>query len=132
LTNRTTVEVRAASFRRLRGPTYVAVLADEAAFWYSDEWSSNVDVEILNAVKPGLLTTRGPLIIASSPYVRRGVLWNAFRKHYGPSGDPLILVARGASRDLNPSLPQSVIDREYEKCHPSDRPAAQDRATGGR
>jgi hypothetical protein len=115
LTNRISVEVRAASFRRLRGPTYVAVLADEAAFWYSDEWSSNADVEILNAVRPGLLTTRGPLIIASSPYARRGVLWNAFRRHYGPDGDPLILVARGGSRDLNPSLPQSVIDREFEK-----------------
>jgi hypothetical protein len=79
------------------------------------EWSANADVEIVNAVKPGLLTTRGPLIIASSPYARRGVLWNAFRRHFGAQGDPLILVARGASRDLNPSLPQSVIDREYEK-----------------
>jgi hypothetical protein len=115
LTNRITIEVRAASFRRLRGPTFVAVLCDEAAFWHSDEWSANADVEIVNAVKPGLLTTRGPLIIASSPYARRGVLWNAFRRHFGAQGDPLILVARGASRDLNPSLPQSVIDREYEK-----------------
>jgi hypothetical protein len=115
LTNRITVEVRAASFRRLRGPTYVAVLADEAAFWYSDEWSANTDTEILNAVRPGLLTTGGPLIIASSPYARRGVLWDAFRKHYGREGDPLILVARGTSRDLNPSLPQAVIEREYEK-----------------
>jgi phage terminase large subunit-like protein len=96
LTNRITIEVRAASFRRLRGPTYVAVLLDEGAYLYSDEWSSNADVEIVNAVRPGLLTTGGPLIIASSPYARRGVLWNTFRKHYGPNGDPLILVARGA------------------------------------
>jgi hypothetical protein len=115
LTNGIAIEVRAASFRRLRGPTYVAVIADEAAFWYSDEWSGNADTEILNACRPGLLTTRGPLIIASSPYARHGVLWNAFRKHYGSEGDPLILVARGSSRDFNPSLPQSVIDREYEK-----------------
>jgi len=115
LTNRISIEVRAASFRRLRGPTYVAVLLDEGAYLYSDEWSSNADVEIINAVRPGLLTTSGPLIIASSPYARRGVLWNAFKKHYGPDGDPLILVARGSSRDLNPSLPQATIDREFEK-----------------
>jgi hypothetical protein len=115
LTNRIAVEVRAASFRRLRGPTYVAVIADEAAFWYSDELSNNADTEIINAVKPGLLTTRGPLIVASSPYARRGILWTSFRKHYGPDGDPKILVAQGSSRDLNSSLPQSVIDREYEK-----------------
>jgi hypothetical protein len=43
------------------------------------------------------------------------VLWDAFKKHYGPDGDPLILVARGASRDLNPSLSQAKIDREFEK-----------------
>jgi hypothetical protein len=115
LSNGIAIEVRAASFRRLRGPTYVAVIADEAAFWYSDEWSGNADVEILNACRPGLLTTRGPLIIASSPYARRGVLWTAFKKHFGPEGDPLILVARGSSRDFNPSLPQSVIDREFAK-----------------
>jgi hypothetical protein len=120
LTNGITIEVRAASFRRLRGPTYVAVIADEAAFWYSDEFSSNADTEILNAVRPGLATTGGPLIIASSPYAKRGVLWETHRKHYGPDGDPLILVAQGTSRDFNPSLPQSVVDRALER----DRAAA--------
>ena len=39
LTNGITIEVRASSFRRLRGPTYVAAICDEAAFWYSDEYS---------------------------------------------------------------------------------------------
>ena len=120
LTNGITIEVRAASFRRLRGPTYVAVIADEAAFWYSDEFSSNADTEILNAVRPGLATTGGPLVIASSPYAKRGVLWETHRKHYGKDGDPLILVAQGTSRDFNPTLPQSVVDRAMER----DRAAA--------
>ena len=117
LTNGISIEVRAASFRRLRGPTYVACIADEAAFWYSDEFSSNADTEILNAVRPGLATTGGPLIIASSPYAKKGVLWETHRKHYGPDGDPLILVAQGTSRDFNPSLPQSVVDRALERDH---------------
>jgi hypothetical protein len=115
LTNGITIEVRAASFRRLRGPTYVAVICDEAAFWYSDEFSANADAEILNAVRPGLATTQGPLIVASSPYAKRGVLWELHRKHYGAAGDPLILVAQGTSRDFNPSLPQSVVDRALER-----------------
>lgn len=102
LTTGVSVEVRAASFRRLRGPTYVAVIADEAAFWYSDEFSANADAEIINAVRPGLATTGGPLVIASSPYAKRGVLWETHRRHYGPDGDPLILVAQGTSRDFNP------------------------------
>jgi hypothetical protein len=115
LTTGISIEVRAASFRRLRGPTYIAVIADEAAFWYSDEFSANADAEILNAVRPGLSTTGGPLIIASSPYAKRGVLWEAYRKHFGKDGDPLILVAQGASRDFNPSLPQPVVDRALER-----------------
>jgi hypothetical protein len=120
LSNGVDIEVRAASFRRLRGPTYVAVIADEAAFWTTDESSSNPDREILDAVRPGLATTGGPLILASSPYARRGVLWQGYKRHFGPGGDPLVLVAKGATRELNPSLPQSVIDRAYER----DRAAA--------
>jgi hypothetical protein len=48
------------------------------------------------------------------------VLWDVFRRHYGAGGDPLILVAHGTSRSLNPSLPQRVVDRALEK----DRPRA--------
>ena len=102
LTNGITIEVRAASFRRIRGVTCVAVLADEVAFWLSEE-STNPDVEILNAARPALATTRGPLIAISSPYARRGALWETYRKDYGPDGDPSILVAQGTSRDFNPS-----------------------------
>jgi hypothetical protein len=114
LNNGIAVEVRAASFRRLRGPTYIGVIADEAAFWFSDE-SANPDTEILNAVRPGLSTTRGPLIIASSPYAKRGVLWEAHRKHHGPDGDRLVLVAQGSSIEFNPSLPAGVVERALER-----------------
>src|SRR6185503_9438958 len=88
LENNISIEVRSASFRRLRGPTYVAVLADEAAFWYSEEFSANTDVEILNACRPGLATTSGPLIITSSPYATRGILYETYKRHYGADGDP--------------------------------------------
>ena len=120
LNNGISIEVRSASFRRLRGPTYIAVIADEAGFWYGDEISANADTEILASVRPGLSTTGGPLIIASSPYAKRGVLWQAHKQHYGKDGDRLILVAQGESRIFNPSLPQSVVDRALER----DRAAA--------
>jgi hypothetical protein len=115
LNNGISVEVRPASFRKLRGPTYVAVIADELAYWYTESSYANPDVEILNAVEPGLATTTGPLILASSPHARRGALWDVYRKHYGPTGDALTLVAHGASRTFNPTLPQRVIDRALEK-----------------
>jgi hypothetical protein len=108
------LEIRAASFRGLRGMTCVAVIADEACFWPSDE-SANADVEILNAVRPALSTTQGPLIVISSPYAKRGAVFEAYRAHFGEGGDKRILIAKGASRDFNPSLPQSVVDRALER-----------------
>ena len=93
------------------------MIADEAAFWYSDDFSANADTEILNACRPGLATTGGPLLIASSPYAKRGELWETHRKHYGAGGDPLILVVQGSSREFNPSLPQSVVDRALARDH---------------
>jgi hypothetical protein len=90
------IEVCAADYRRLRGLTFIAAIADEVAFWSSD-YSANPDDEILNAVRPGLATTGGPLSMISSPYARRGELWRVFQRHYGAAGDPLIMVAKGSS-----------------------------------
>lgn len=116
LSNGIDIEVRAASFRRLRGPTSVAVIATEAAFLYTEE-SANADTEILNAVRPSLATTGGPLIVITTPYSRKGEVWNLYRNHYGRDGDPLILVAQGASRHFNPSLPERVVQRALERDH---------------
>ena len=116
LTNGITLEVRSASFRRIRGMTCIAVFGDEVAFWHSDE-SANPDTEILNAARPALATIGGPLIAISSPYARRGALWDTYKKHYGPEGDPSILVARGTTREFNSGLPQSIVDRALERDH---------------
>jgi hypothetical protein len=115
LTNNISIEVRPASFRKLRGPTYIAIIADELAFWFTESNYVNPDVEVLAAVRPGLLTTSGPLIMASSPYAKMGVLWDTYRKHYGPDGAPSVLVAKGSTRDFNATIPQSEIDRELER-----------------
>jgi hypothetical protein len=115
LTTNINIEVRPASFRKLRGPTYIGVIADELAFWYTDSEYANPDVEILAAIRPGLLTTRGPLIMASSPYAKQGVLWDTYRKHYGPDGAPTVLVAKGTTREFNSTIPQSEINRELER-----------------
>lgn len=39
------------------------------------------------------------------------MLWDVYKHHYGSKGDATILVAQAPSRILNPSLPQSVVDR---------------------
>ena len=114
LNTRIDIAVRPANFKTIRSITAVAAIGDEVAFWALDG-SANPDTEILTAIRPALATTGGPLIVISSPYARRGELWQTYRKHFGPDGDPLILVAQGASTTFNPSLPQKVVDRAMER-----------------
>ena len=114
LSNRINIEVRPCNRVSVRGPTYISVIADEVAHWFTSTDFANPDVEILSSARPGLLTSAGPLLMVSSAYSKYGVLYDAFKKHYGPDGPPDILVAYGSSRDLNPSLPQAEIDRELE------------------
>ena len=109
------LEVRWQSFRAVRGFTLCAAVADELAFWWSDIGFANPDVEVLAAIRPGLATTRGPLIMASSPYARRGVLWDNFNRHYGPNGPPDLLVAHGTTTDFNPTVPAKWIEHELER-----------------
>jgi hypothetical protein len=112
LTNRTVIEVSTASFRAVRGYTLAAVIADEIAFWRSDE-SANPDREIINALRPAMATLDGRLIALSSPYAKRGALWDTYRKHYGKPGS--ILVAQADTLTMNPSLPKRVVDEAMER-----------------
>ena len=106
------IEIHTASFRATRGYTVVAALLDEVAFWRSDE-SANPDVEILNAIRPAMSTVPGAMLLGiSSPYARRGVLWEAFDRHHGREGP--VLVWQAPTRTMNPTVPQDVIDRAYE------------------
>jgi hypothetical protein len=72
-------------------------------------------------VRPGLATTGGPLIIASSPYAKAGLVWELHRQRYGPTGDPLVLIAQAASRDLNPTLSEAVVARALARDEPAAR-----------
>ena len=118
LRNRVVIEVHTASFRSTRGYTIVAGLLDEVSFWPVDESSSSPDVEVLNAIRPGMSTIPGAMLLcASSPYARRGALWDAHRKHYGKDGDP-VLVWQAATREMNASVPQSIIDAAMEEDQP--------------
>ena len=114
LNNRISIEVHTASFRAVRGYTLIGVIADEVAFWRDDS-STNPDAEIIAAVRPGMATVPGALLLGiSSPYSRRGALFEAHRKHYGQGGDP-VLVWQAPTAAMNPSVDPEVIRRAYEE-----------------
>ena len=114
LANGITIEIQAASFRTIRGYSLVACLADEVAFWSTDETGANPDTEIIRSVRPALASIRGSmLLVASSPYAEAGALWNAYRKHHGKDGRP-VLTWQAPTRTMNPSIPESVVAEAYE------------------
>jgi hypothetical protein len=113
LSNSVVIEVATASYRSIRGRTVAALLADELAFWPTDD-AAEPDYAVLDAVRPAMVTIPTAMMLcASSPYARRGSLWDAFRKHFGKDGP--ILFWKAPTRVMNPGVPQRVIDEAYER-----------------
>src|SRR5262249_9637441 len=96
LANKVTIEIHTASFKTTRGYTIVAALCDEIAFWPTDD-AAEPDYAVLDALRPGMATIPGAMLLcASSPYARRGALWDAHRRHFGKDGDPILVWQRPA------------------------------------
>jgi hypothetical protein len=108
------IEIHTATYRGVRGYTLGSVLVDEVAFLRSEETSANPDQEILAAVRPGLSSISGSmLLIGSSPYAKRGALWEAFRKHWAQDGSR-VLVWKGTTQEMNPTIDVRVIEEARE------------------
>ncbi|MDP2358565.1 MAG: hypothetical protein Q8M31_21270 [Beijerinckiaceae bacterium] len=113
LAGQVSIEISTASFRSTRGYTLVAALCDEIAFW-QQEGSAAPDTEILNSLRPAMaMIPQAMLLAASSPFGRRGALFDAHKRHYGIDDDPT-LVVHAPTRALNPLVRQSIIDEAME------------------
>ena len=114
LSNRVVIEIGTASFRTIRGYSFAAILCDEIAFWRSDESSANPDTEILRALRPGMANIPGSiLLMASSPYAKRGELYSAYRRHFGKD-DARVLVWKADTATMNPGIDPAIISEAYE------------------
>jgi hypothetical protein len=68
----------------------------------------------LRALRPGLASIPGSiLLLASSPYAKRGELYNAFRRHHGREG-ARVLVWQADTGAMNPSIDPAIIAEAYE------------------
>lgn len=113
LTTPVNIEVMTASSRTVRGYAVPVALLDEAAYW-TVEGSTDADVDIIAALRPAMKQFPQPMLLgASSPYSRRGALWEAYKRHHGVD-DSRTLVWQAATRVMNPTIPQAEIDAEYE------------------
>jgi hypothetical protein len=126
LTNRVTIEIFTSSYRTARGYTLVGAICNEIAFWRNEE-SKNPDEEIMKAIRPGMATIPGALLIRlSSPYARKGVLFAQYERHYGKPGDNLVWKA--PTLLMHPGNPQ--VEAEVERAYRDD-PVSADAEYGG-
>jgi len=110
LTNRIVISVQTCSYRSLRGFTVCAAICDEIGFW-RDANSANPAGTVLNALRPAFATVPGSLLMGiSTPYARVGPLFEVVRDRFGQDNADL-LVWRAASRDMNPTIKQAVVDK---------------------
>jgi hypothetical protein len=110
-----TIEVVTRSYQTVRGRSVCVAVLDELAFWRDDD-SANPDSEVLNAVRASMATfgSDAMVIAGSSPYARRGVLWDAFRRWHAKD-NACNLVWRAATRTMNPTVSQDFVDAEFER-----------------
>jgi hypothetical protein len=125
LRNSVTVKVAAASFRGLRGYAVAALLADELAFWFDGDTSSNPAEEILRAIRPAMLQFKGRAMLlgCSSPFKRQGPLWEAYRDHHGKPG--AILTWLASTETMHPLSPEERATIERERARDPEGAAAE-------
>jgi hypothetical protein len=122
LNNGARVAVITANLRAPRGRRIPVAIYDEIGTWRSED-SASPDYDVDAAIAAGLMRHPGSMkILISTPYRRGGMLYDRWKRFFGKD-DPDILVVLGTSRQFNPLLDQSIIDRELELDY--DRAAAE-------
>jgi hypothetical protein len=107
------IEVATCSFRSVRGYTIVCVLADEAAFWVNEN-GANPASAVFAALKPAMMTIPDSMmIIGTSPWARRGPVWDFYDRFYGVENDHT-LVWQADTLSMNPSIDPAEIQLEYD------------------
>jgi hypothetical protein len=113
LTCNVRIEIRTADFRSIRGYSVLCAICDELAF-FQDVNSAIPAVEILNALKPSLLTTNGLLLGISSPYSRSGPLHDSYTTYFGKPGAD-VLVWTGTTLQMNCTVNEKVIRAAFAR-----------------
>lgn len=113
LTTGAEIRVSTASYRTTRGYTLIGVVAEEVAFWLNDETGANPDSEVLGALRPGMATVPGALLLGlSSPYAAKGELYRAHTKYTGTE-DPSGLAWNADTLSMNPLVDQAFIAQAF-------------------
>ena len=107
------IEVMTASSRTVRGYAIPVALLDEVAFW-SVEGASDADTDIIGALRQAMKQFPGAMLLgASSPYARRGALWENYKAHHGQDASRT-LVWQAATWRMNPTISRADLEPEFQ------------------
>jgi hypothetical protein len=109
LQNSVDVFVTTNSFRAPRGRPILLAILDELAF-FRDENSSAPDSELYRSLLPGTATLNGQIIGLSSPFMKSGLLFEKWQKHFGQDSDDVVVI-QAESRKLNPTIDPAIVEQ---------------------
>ncbi|MDR3461711.1 MAG: hypothetical protein P4L76_05275 [Beijerinckiaceae bacterium] len=114
LTGSVVIEVATCSYRTVRGRSVCVALLDEVAFWRSES-TANPDREVWRAIRGsmGQFGSESVAIIGSSPYAKRGLLYDGFKRFFGGT-DAKNLVWQAPTKTMNPLIPADFLAEEFE------------------
>lgn len=91
LSTRVDIVIRAAVITAGRGPASPLAILDEVAFFRTDD-SAHPDKEIVTGIRGSFANVPGAILIAaSSPYARKGMLYERHRDYHGKEGSSVLV-----------------------------------------
>jgi len=108
LSNGVRIQILTGDFKSVRGFTQLCVIVDEICFMgLTEESKVRNDSELIQAIRPALITTRGKLIAISTKYSPKGWAYRTWKNNFDDNGR--ILVWDAISKQMNPTLSDEVI-----------------------
>ena len=108
LNNGVEIQVYPCSIGRVRGVSLICFIADEVAFWKVE--GKDVDIDILDSVRPGLDFEYSKLIKISTPYMMKGEIYQDYKDFYGRANQDLI-VFQGSTDLFNPTYSEKKLTK---------------------
>lgn len=108
LTNGVIIQVYPCNVARIRGASLITFIGDEVSFWKHE--GRDIDVDVLDAARPGLSFPYSKMIKISSPHMMQGEIYNDFKKYFGKQNRD-VLVFQGSTELFNPTYSKKRLKR---------------------
>lgn len=99
------IRVSVSSVPAAQSRTCIMAVCDEIASWKAEDKYSNPDHEVLEALRPSMVTIpESMLFCIGRPRARRGELWNNYREVWGRPWDGRRICWKAPTERMHPSL----------------------------